>query len=236
MSMMGFLGGSAANASLDARLGFLRKTYVHVFGAFVAFIAVSYGLYASGVSQAMMKWLSGSGMIGIISLMGGFMLLGWMGTAMSRAEYSKGVQYGGLTLYILAEAIIMAPLIFLAGKTAPDALPSASIVTLLTFGGLTAYVFLTNKDFSFMGPALAILGIVAFGAIVCGALFGFELGVWFSALMILFAGAAILYTTSKVLHTYRTDQYVAASVEIFAAVALLFYYVLRLFLQLRSGD
>jgi FtsH-binding integral membrane protein len=35
------------------------------------------------------------------------------------------------------------------------------------------------------------------------------------------------------LYYYRTDQYVAASLSLFAAVALMFYYVLRIFLTLR---
>lgn len=229
---MGFYG-TVAEASLDARLAFLRKTYLHVTGAFAAFIALSVAFYTSGVSEALLKFLMSSGRMGAFGMIGGLMLLGWLGTAFSRSEASVGTQYVGLTIYVVAEALFMSPLIFLAGKTAPGVLPAASIVTMLTFGGLTAYVLLTNRDFTFLGPALAIFGLVALGTIACGLIFGFELGIWFSALMILFAAGAILYTTSKVLHVYRTDQHVAASTEIFAAVATLFYYILRLFMQLR---
>jgi FtsH-binding integral membrane protein len=50
--------------------------------------------------------------------------------------------------------------------------------------------------------------------------------------MILLASGYILYDTSNVLHHYRTDQYVAASLALFAAVALLFWYVLRLLMEL----
>ena len=49
--------------------------------------------------------------------------------------------------------------------------------------------------------------------------------------MIVFAGGAILYSTSRVLHEYQTGQHVAASLELFAAVALLFWYVLRLLMS-----
>ena len=53
--------------------------------------------------------------------------------------------------------------------------------------------------------------------------------------MIALASMYILYDTSNVLRTYRTDQYVAASLALFASVALLFWYILRLFIQLRRN-
>jgi FtsH-binding integral membrane protein len=52
--------------------------------------------------------------------------------------------------------------------------------------------------------------------------------------MIALAGASILYDTSKVLHEYPQDRYVGASLQLFASVALLFWYVLRLFLGRRN--
>jgi len=61
-------------------------------------------------------------------------------------------------------------------------------------------------------------------------------GIIFSAIMVLFASAAILYDTSQVLHHYRTNQHVAASLSLFASVALLFWYVLRIVMSLSSDD
>jgi hypothetical protein len=124
-------------------------------------------------------------------------------------------------------------MITIAAKMAPGVLPEATVVTLAGFTGLTAFVLFSKKDFSFLGPALAIAGFVALGAIVCGAIFGFSLGLGFSALMILFASGAVVYSTSNVLRVYQTDQYVAAALDLFAAVALLFWYVLRILLELQ---
>jgi FtsH-binding integral membrane protein len=76
-------------------------------------------------------------------------------------------------------------------------------------------------------------GIVAIALMVAGALFGLELGVWFSIAMVAFAGAAILYDTSNVLHHYPADRHVGAALELFASVALLFWYILRLFMSRR---
>ena len=107
------------------------------------------------------------------------------------------------------------------------------MITLAGFTGLTAYALFSKTDFSFLGPGLAIAGFVALGVIICGALFGFSLGIWFSALMILFASGAVVYSTSNVLRVYQTDQYVAAALDLFAAVALLFWYVLRILMELQ---
>ena len=115
----------------------------------------------------------------------------------------------------------------------PSAIPTAGLVTLVLFGGLTGIVFLTRHDFSFMRGILGIAGLAALGVIVASALFGFSLGVFFSGAMVLLAGGYILYYTSNVLHHYRVDQHVAASLALFSSVALLFWYVLQLFMSRR---
>ena len=60
---------------------------------------------------------------------------------------------------------------------------------------------------------------------------GFNLGTYFSMAMIGFAGAAILYDTSKVLRDYPEDRYIAAALQLFASIALMLWYVLRLFMR-----
>ncbi|MGC4064189.1 MAG: Bax inhibitor-1 family protein [Polyangiaceae bacterium] len=65
-------------------------------------------------------------------------------------------------------------------------------------------------------------------------MFGFQLGTFFSVLMVGFAGAAILYDTSAVMRDYPTDRYVGAALQLFASVALMFWYVLRIFMSSRD--
>ena len=71
------------------------------------------------------------------------------------------------------------------------------------------------------------------GLIVCAVLFGFNLGLVFSFAMVFLASGAILYDTSKILHNYGPQQYVAASLQLFASVALLFWYVLQIVMNRR---
>jgi len=143
------------------------------------------------------------------------------------------MQYIGLVLYVLAEAIIFLPLLFIAAYYTkdPNIIPSAGLLTLTLFAGLTGTVFITRKDFSFMRGILTVGSFVALGVIVAAILFGFALGTLFSAAMVILAGGYILYYTSNIMRHYRTDQHVAASLALFAAVALMFWYILRLFMS-----
>jgi FtsH-binding integral membrane protein len=236
-TMSGFEGGwTAFEAPLDARMTFIRKTYLHVAGAMVAFVILSTLFYQMGLSAAIARVVFGGGQLGWLAFLGAFMIASWLATSMAQSDRPLSAQYTGLAVYTVAEALIFAPLLYIAARFAPAVLPSAAGVTLLVFGGLSAFVMFTKQDFSFMRTGLCIAGLVAMGVIVLGAIFGWSLGVWFSGAMILFASGAILYTTSNVLHHYRTDQYVAAALELFSSVALLFWYVLRLFLSLGRRD
>ena len=86
-----------------------------------------------------------------------------------------------------------------------------------------------------MGPVLSVCSWVAFGVIVCAIVFqGFTLGMFFTLAMIALMAGWIIYYTSNVLHHFRTDQHVAASLELFASVALLFWYVLRIVMSSRD--
>ena len=185
--------------------------------------AASYG-FAESIAQVL---LGGSWLL----VLGAFMLVSWFASRVSLTSESKGAQYAALGGFVVAESIIFVPMLWLANQYAPGAIQSATIVTLVGFAGLTAVAFVTRKDFSFLRGMLMWGGVVAMLAIVGGILFGFELGTWFSVAMIGFAGAAILYDTSNVLHHYPEDRYVGAALQLFASVALMFWYVLRLFMS-----
>lgn len=224
---------TAAQARPTERAKFIQKTYLHLAGAVGAFILLEVFLFSTGIAEALFNFVTSSGRLGWLVILGAFMLLGWMSRSLAAQADAVGTQYAGLGLYVIVEALIFAPLLFIADRFAgADVIPTAAILTLLMFAGLTAVVFISRKDFSFLGSILAIGGFVVLGVIICAALFGFTLGLFFSLFMVMFASAAILYDTSKVLHHYSVNQYVAASLELFASVALLFWYVLQVVMSL----
>jgi FtsH-binding integral membrane protein len=213
----------------DVRAQFVLRTYSHLFGAILLFAGIEWALFMTGAAATIAEaMLSTSWLL----VLGGFVVVGWLATSTAHRAVSPAAQYAALIGYVVAEAIIFVPLLYVAATyVGPDVINKAAWVTLLGFAGLTAVVFMTRKDFSFLGSLLRWGGVMALVLIVVGVLFGFELGTWFSVAMIALAGGAILYDTSNVLHHYPEDRYVAASLELFASVALMFWYVLRLFMS-----
>jgi len=224
-------GNSAADALPANRAQFIRKTYLLLAAAILAFIGVEAFFFASGVANMIASVIFSGGAMGWLLVLGLFMLVSFLANRWATSETSKMTQYLGLGVFIVAEAVIFVPLLFLSMYYSGDAmvLAKAGIVTLGLFLGITATVFITRSDFSFLGPILAIGGFAALGFIVASALFGFTLGNVFAFIMVAFAGTAILYETSNVLHRFNTNQHVAASLTLFASVALLFWYILSIF-------
>ena len=221
--------GYSKSQVVDARSRFIVRTYNHLFGALALFTLIEIGLFKSGLADSIAMSLLSTGR-GWLLVMGGFMLVGWLASRTAYSSSSLPAQYAALAGYVAAEAIIFVPLLYVAEMYAPSTIRSAAAVSLAGFGALTAVVFVTRKDFSFLGAFLRWAGIAALLMIGAGLLFGFQLGTFFSVGMIGLAGAAILYDTSNVLRSFPEDRYVAASLQLFASVALLFWYVLRLFL------
>lgn len=62
------------------------------------------------------------------------------------------------------------------------------------------------------------------------------LGIWFSGLMVLFAGACVLYDTSRIIHDYPADRPAGAALHLFASIALMLWYVLRILISLAMND
>jgi len=225
-------GVPVAQDHADARAAFIRRTYLHLAGAVGAFVIIEMLLLRSALPRIMLTFIQ-SNSYGWLMILGAFILAGWMARNLAASAASAQVQYLGLGLYVFAEAVIFVPLLYLAAfYSSPEVLPNAALLTGLLFGGLTAVAFTTRTDFSFLRGALTIGGFIALGAIVGAVLFGFNLGLLFSIAMVGLASAAILYDTSKILQHYPADRHVAASLELFASIALLFWYVLSILMRL----
>lgn len=220
----------ADQAVAEERASFIVKTYAHLFGAVMALVAIEAVLLQLPISGRLTElMLTGASGYGWLIVLGAFMGISYMANRWAHSDTSVGMQYAGLSIYVVAEAFILLPLLYIAAdRSSPAVIPTAAIITLCAFTGLTAIVIATRKNFSFLGPFLGIAGFAALGFIVCSILFGFSLGIAFTAIMIVFACGYILYSTSNVLHEYRVGQHVAASLALFASVMLLFWYVLRL--------
>ncbi|HSK78734.1 MAG TPA: Bax inhibitor-1 family protein [Thermoanaerobaculia bacterium] len=211
----------------DARSRFVARTYMHLLGAILAFTGLEIFLFQSGMAATIAQAMLGTSWLLVL---GGFVVVSWIASRVAHTVKSVPAQYAALAAFVVAEAIVFVPLLFIASVTAPGVIKSAASVTLFGFAGLTAVAMITRKDFSFLRSLLMWGGIVALVLIVAGTIFGFDLGTYFSVAMVALAGASILYDTSNVIHHFPEDRYVAAALELFASVALMFWYVLRLFI------
>ena len=221
---------SVGDLDVQSRATFVSRTYGHLFGAILGFTLLEVFFFKTGLAETIARTLmSGSWLI----VLGGFVVVSWLATKVANTAESKPAQYAALAGFVVAEAIVFVPLLYLADRTAPGVITSAAVVTFFAFAALTIVVFLTRKDFSFLRGILMWGGIVALVLIAGGAIFGFNLGTYFSVAMVALAGASILYDTSNVLHHYPEDRYVGAALSLFASVAMMLWYVLRLFLSRR---
>ncbi|WP_251359158.1 Bax inhibitor-1 family protein [Kangiella sp. TOML190] len=223
--------GAVSRTGLGDRAKFITKTYNHLLAAIFLFVLASVWLFQSGTSLKIVSFFASMGTFGTIMMFAAFIGIGWFATKFAHSAESKAVQYLNLVIFTVLYAVFFSPILFFAATKAPDMIQSAATVTLIGAAVLTAIVFYTRKDFSFLR------GIVMWGfglavvAIVAGMVFGFQLGTWFSVAMIGISGAAILYDTSNVLHHYPEDKYVGAAIQLFASIAMMFLYVLRLFMS-----
>jgi FtsH-binding integral membrane protein len=231
---------TAASAEVDVRAAFIRRTYVHLGAAVGVFVALCYLWMNTPVAPAVLR-LMGSTPWSWLIVLGAFVLVSYVADKWARSATSPGMQYAGLSLYVLAESVIFIPLLvgalIVELQYGQRVIMPAAVMTVAVFAAMTAIVFITARDFSFLRSTLMIGGFVALGIIVLSALTGgFELGYLFIGAMLVLACGYILYDTSNVLHHYRTDQHVSAALALFASVALLFWYMIQLFMRLRGDD
>ena len=204
---------------------FYRKTYSHVAIALLAFIVVE-AILINIVPESLIISMVSSPFVWLL-ILGGFWLGSMLASKWTQAQ-DRSTQYRGLGIYVLLEAIIFLPMIYIAMAFSDGLaiISQAGIITLSLFAGLTAVVFLTRLDFSFLRSVLVIGGFIALGLIVAGAIFGLA--------MVALAAGGILYETYNIKNVYSTDQYVGAALQLFSSVMLLFWYILRILLSKRD--
>lgn len=219
-----------SQASDYERIAFYRKTYLHVALAFLVFLVLEVVfLNTPAIVNIGIKMTQGWTWLIVL---GAFMFVTRFAEKWATNAQNKRTQYMGFGLYILAEAFIFVPLLYMAMyySGGEAMLQQAFLVTLFLFVALSAVVFLTKKDFSFLRTAIAIGSIVAIGIIIAGIAFGFDLGLVFSGFMVLLAAASILYQTSNLVHRYNSVQYVAAALGLFASFMLMLWYIIQFFM------
>ncbi|MDG1516696.1 MAG: Bax inhibitor-1 family protein [Flavobacteriales bacterium] len=215
------------------RVTFIKRTYAHVALAILAFVGFEALLLNSEIGIELGISMANNWIIVILLFMGGT----WIANKWAQEPGNIQKQYIGLFLYAFLEALIFLPLFMIVLYSeqfqgeATQIIGQAGVVSAGLFTALSGIAIFSGKDFSFLRSILMVGFGVAFAMIIAGSLFGFDLGLWFSAAMVLLAGGSILFQTSRLVHDYHSTQHVAAALGLFASFMLLFYYVLQIFMS-----
>ena len=217
---------AGASAEIAERAKFIERTYLHLAGAIAAFVGLEYVFLHN---EAMLRFSLSLFMVHPLIILGMFIGASWLANSFAQHQTSRPMQYLGLGLYVVVQAFIFVPaMVYAQIYGGPDIIMTSGITTLAIFAALTGFVMITKRDFSWMRGALAMVTTGAVGLVVFSMIFGFSLGILFTVGVIVLAACYILYDTSNVLKHYHPQSYVAASLALFASVALMFMYILRL--------
>ena len=110
----------AAQAAAGERADFIAKTYGHLAGAILAFVALEALLLNLPGIDSLVGLMIGT-RYGWLAVLGLFMVVSWIADSWARSAISMSTQYMGLGLYVLAEAVIFVPLLYIARDDGPDA-------------------------------------------------------------------------------------------------------------------
>jgi FtsH-binding integral membrane protein len=223
---------TAATLTAVERAAFIRKTYFYLAGEIMAFIVIQAVFLSLGIFHNIINTISGWHwsllLLTLLSFIIVFLLILIIAKDLVNSSASKVTQHIGLGLYVTAQAIILAPLLYLVeNKGGLGLILEAGIITVGLFLGLTAVAVLTRKDFSWLLPILLISIFLVTGVTVTGLIFGFSVRSFFSLTMVAIAGGYILYSTSEILHRFQTNQHLQASLTLFRNICSLFWFILR---------
>ena len=244
------IAGAVATLGVSDRITFLRKTYAHLGGALVAFVLFTAGMmkFATGLSLKL-AIARGNSMGTALLVLLAFIAVSYGAQRLAMSDTSRGLQYLGLAVTVVLWSVLAQPIIWytvikfgatdvltsggtLLSAKAAMVLGEAAIVTIAIFVGLTLTVFYTKKDFSFLGGILSMAMWALIGVVIASLIFGFNLGMIYSGIVIFLMGGYILYETSLVMKYFRPSMHVAAALMLFTTVITLFIHVLRILAEM----
>jgi FtsH-binding integral membrane protein len=232
--------GAVATLGVSDRVAFLRKAYGLLGVSLLVWAGATAAMfrYATETSWKFSKWAL-NGQLNWLLVIGLLMVSGMVAQKLAQSNTSRTIQLIGLGVEVAAWTFLMQPLLWVlfikfrpAGAQA--ILAQGTVATLVIFAGLTATVFITKKDFSFLRGVITVGMFAAMGIIIASMLFGFTLGLVFTGALIALLALKILHDTSALMNEFPPSHYVSAALMLFGTVATLFWNIIVFLMKLRS--
>ena len=218
--------GYVSHAPAEVRADFIRKVYTMFFISVLVTLGVGAFCALPEVAPVMLG-------LRLVLLIAGLVCF----IGMWFARRTTGLNIALLYLFAAIEGALLGPLMPLINQVAPGVPATAAWLTGGVFAGLTAYVFQSRRDFSFLGGmlwgallALLIAGILFF---IIGSTALYTL--YCVAGVLIFCGY-ILYDTSQIIHHLEPDEAIVGAIELYLDILNLFIFLLRLLSIFNSSD
>jgi FtsH-binding integral membrane protein len=243
------IAGAVATLGVSDRVDFLRKTYAHLGGSLIALALITGGIIKFAPDFSL-HFATMSPLLTLLLFIGG----NFVAQRLAMSQSSRGMQYLGLGLAVGVWALFIQGMIwfviakfggvwidprtnevhYVMSSAATSVILESVVITLAIFIGLTATVFITRKDFSFLRGILSIALWAMVGVAIASWIFGFTFGALLSGVVVLIMAGYILYETSLIMNRFPPRMYVAAALMLFGTVATLFVHVLNIVASSRS--
>jgi modulator of FtsH protease len=216
------IASSVFQEDTQTKLSFLQKVYsLFLLGLVTAFAGAFVMVTNPSLAEAVLPHY----IIGIIVYFGVFFAC----LALRKVE---GLNVIALLAFTFVSGVFITPALMVAAMRTGGSygvVYEAALITGSIFIGLTSYVFVTKKDFSFLGGFITI-GL--FAVIGMGLVLMFvhsETGnlalAWITSVIF---SLFILYDTSRIMQTHESDEYVSGALSLYLDFLNLFLAILRI--------
>ncbi|HEY0997870.1 MAG TPA: Bax inhibitor-1/YccA family protein [Gemmatimonadaceae bacterium] len=201
------------------RATLVRRTYSLV----LASVIVTMGGVALGLSQPSLMMASAQHpfiafFVGMAPL---FMAL--------KMRESAPRAIGLVFLFNVVMGVVISPAIFYYGRTQPGVIGQAGLLTLTSFAVLTAYAWLSKRDFSAWGSFFMVGLWVLIATSLLNMFFkNTTASLWLSAGTVLVFSGLLVFDTWRIRNVYGPDDYVPAAVQIYLDLLNMFLAILNL--------
>lgn len=203
----------------EERLTLVRRTYALVFAG----ILVTIGGVAVGFTQpAIMQSVGRHPFISFLIVLAPLLMASRMDTAFP-------ANVGFMFLFTFVMGLWLSPLLYVVNSRQPGLVGEAALLTGTTFGVLTAYVFISRRDFSAWGGFFVTGLWVLIGASLINLFVrNVTVDLWLAAITVFVFGGLLVFRTWQIRNVYGPDEYVPAAISVYMALLNLFLAFIRI--------